>query len=133
MRRLFVDTAFLIALLDAQDYLHRRAASFDLRTTRLTTSDLVLTELLNSLGTTWLRGQAARYVLNWLDSRSVQVVHHNSLQYAEAVRFYEQRPDKHWSLTDCASFLIMERLGILDALTADRHFEQAGYTALLLD
>jgi predicted nucleic acid-binding protein len=39
--------------------------------------------------------------------------------------------DKSWSLTDCASFLIMEAMGIREALTYDNHFLQAGFTALL--
>lgn len=38
---------------------------------------------------------------------------------------------KHWSLTDCISFVVMQQRGIRQALTFDRHFEQAGYEALL--
>jgi hypothetical protein len=34
-------------------------------------------------------------------------------------------------LTDCTSFLVMEDRGIADALTADHHFEQAGFNVLL--
>lgn len=44
---------------------------------------------------------------------------------------FESRPDKHWSLTDCTSFVIMEEHGMTEALTADHHFQQAGFTALL--
>ena len=36
-----------------------------------------------------------------------------------------------WSLTDCISFMVMDDEGLKEALTADRHFEQAGFTALL--
>ena len=39
--------------------------------------------------------------------------------------------DKSWSLTDCASFLIMEEEGVTDALSHDRHFAQAGFQTLL--
>ena len=45
--------------------------------------------------------------------------------------FFEQRRDKEWSLTDCLSFLVMRDEGIAQALTGDKHFEQAGFTALL--
>ena len=47
------------------------------------------------------------------------------------IDLYQRRPDKGWSLTDCISFVVMERLKITDALTADHHFEQAGFNALL--
>jgi predicted nucleic acid-binding protein len=47
------------------------------------------------------------------------------------VTLYRQRPDKDWSLTDCISFVVMRERGITEALTADHHFEQAGFVALL--
>jgi len=37
------------------------------------------------------------------------------------------RPDKNWSLTDCITFVIMREAGLQEALTGDRHFEQAGF------
>ena len=37
----------------------------------------------------------------------------------------------YWSLTDCISFVVMRQYEIGEALTADRHFEQAGFTILL--
>jgi predicted nucleic acid-binding protein len=39
--------------------------------------------------------------------------------------------DKEWGLTDCISFVVMQEQGLTDALTADHHFEQAGFTILL--
>jgi len=44
---------------------------------------------------------------------------------------YISRPDKDWSLTDCISFVVMKERGLTGALTADHHFEQAGFVALL--
>jgi predicted nucleic acid-binding protein len=36
-----------------------------------------------------------------------------------------------WVLTDCISFIVMREYGLTDVLTADRHFEQAGFKILL--
>jgi uncharacterized protein len=50
---------------------------------------------------------------------------------ADGFRLFASRPDKEWSLTDCISFVVMQRDGITEALTGDKHFEQAGFVALL--
>jgi predicted nucleic acid-binding protein len=44
---------------------------------------------------------------------------------------YRSRPDQTWGLIDCVSFIVMREAGIVDSLTADKHFEQAGFRALL--
>ena len=46
---------------------------------------------------------------------------------------YRARTDKEWGLTDCISFVLMKNEGISEALTADIHFRQAGFTAILLE
>lgn len=52
--------------------------------------------------------------------------------FFQALDLYEDRPDKRWGLTDCISFVVMRENELFEALTADRHFEQAGFVALLL-
>jgi predicted nucleic acid-binding protein len=44
---------------------------------------------------------------------------------------YGERLDKEWSLTDCISFVVMHDHQLTEAATADHHFEQAGFRALL--
>ena len=51
----------------------------------------------------------------------------------QGLALYRARPDKDWGLTDCVSFVLMKQEGITEALTADVHFRQAGFTALLLE
>lgn len=50
--------------------------------------------------------------------------------YQAGFDLYATRPDKAWSLTDCISFGVMAERGLTEALTADRHFEQAGFRAV---
>ena len=52
--------------------------------------------------------------------------------FAEGLALFLSRPDKEWSLTDCISFVVMQNRGIRQAFTADRHFVQAGFEALLM-
>ena len=51
--------------------------------------------------------------------------------YARAFQLYSARPDKEWGLIDCVSFTLMQDRNISAALTADEHFLQAGFRALL--
>ena len=39
---------------------------------------------------------------------------------------------RKWGLADCVSFTVMRDYGITDALAADKHFNEAGFDALLL-
>lgn len=50
--------------------------------------------------------------------------------FEKGLELYAHRLDKGWSLTDCISFVVMQRAGVTDALTGDHHFEQAGFRAL---
>jgi len=40
--------------------------------------------------------------------------------------------DKEWGMTDCISFIVMQDMEIIDALTTDDHLRQAGFRALLI-
>jgi hypothetical protein len=56
---------------------------------------------------------------------------HPDLQFRDALSLYAERSDKDWGLTDCSSFQIMVRKRLTAAISYDRHFEQAGFQALL--
>jgi len=49
----------------------------------------------------------------------------------KSYQLYCFRADKEWGLTDCTSFVVMETVRMNRAFTADRHFEQAGFSILL--
>jgi predicted nucleic acid-binding protein len=135
MKTVFADAGYWIAVLNPADDLRTRAASLSnaLEPFQIVTSEMVVTEVLNSFSRreSAFRKAAAQFVKRSLDNPKIEVVPQTSDLFHQALDLYEQRADKAWSLTDCASFCIMQQRNILEALTHDRHFEQAGFIALL--
>jgi predicted nucleic acid-binding protein len=135
IRRVFADTSYWIALLNPRDELHRKALDVSERNPldEIVTSEMVLAELLNSFGDRGprLRQAAAKAVEALRSNRMVVIRSQTHEQFEAALLRYHEMADKSWSMTDCASFLIMEEEGIRAALTHDKHFMQAGFEALL--
>lgn len=135
MRKIFLDTAYLQALVDTRDSLHQSSVAItdELDIFLSVTSEMVLTELLNALSGRggYLRDAALDIVDKSHQDSSVEIIPQTSQLFTEALLFYRQRRDKSYSLTDCASMLIMRQQNLSDALTFDRHFQQEGFNALL--
>jgi predicted nucleic acid-binding protein len=135
MKGIFADTSYWIALLNPHDELHGRAVAVarSCADDQIVTTEMVLTELLNGFSDRGprLRLAATKAVNTLRSTPNVTVIPQTSDQFQRALARYEERIDKDWSLTDCASFLIMEAEGIEAALTHDQHFAQAGFQALL--
>ena len=135
MKSVFADADYWVALLHPREELHERAkqVSARLRPMRIVTSEMILVEVLNILGSRGeaIRGKASEAVRQLRENANVTVIPQTSSQFAEAFAFFSGHRDKEWSQTDCASFLTMREAGLTEALTYDRHFEQAGFTALL--
>ena len=131
----FADSGYWIALITPDDELHEKATALQtsLANRRIVTTQLVLNEVLNPRsGTTRQRRQAAVDLVERIDRNSrIFVEPQTPAQFEESFGRFRQRLDKEWSITDCASFLVMERLRIRQALTGDRHFTQAGFFAML--
>ena len=133
MKVVFADTRYWVAILNPKDQLHKRATevSKSLGQVRILTSEMVLDELLAALSKPPIRRMAIQSVENILANPNVEVVPQTSLQFREAFEMYKSRADKEWSLTDCASFVLMKSRSITEALAHDNHFVQANFTALL--
>lgn len=135
MRVVFADAGYWIALANPRDHLHTLASQWSrhLEGYRIVTSESVLVEVLNGFAESGLllRTRAAAATHAILEDPDVEVVPQTQQLFRYALSLYCDRPDKSWSLTDCASFRIMEERKISEALTHDRHFEQCGFRALL--
>jgi predicted nucleic acid-binding protein len=98
----------------------------------MVTTRWVLTELANALGDSPIRVAAGRFLQRIEGDASFQIVHDSDGLYERGLALFASRPDKAWSLTDCISFVVMADMDLTEAVTRDRHFEQAGFRALLV-
>lgn len=137
MPLLFGDTSGWGNLVDPTQPFHSVAASL-YRTARqhgrmVVTTNYVLVELV-ALLTNPLRiprPATLAFIEGLKTSPYVEIVHIDFVLAEEAWLLLRSRQDKEGSLVDCASFVVMTRRGIMDALTTDHHFEQAGFVRLL--
>jgi predicted nucleic acid-binding protein len=132
MNALFADTSYYLALLSADDEFHEIAVQLSIQLRRpIVVTEFVLLEIGNSLSSVKERRLFIELLPYLRADQAVQIVPASSDLFQSGYELYCRREDKNWSLTDCTSFFVMERLRLSEALTTDRHFEQAGFTALL--
>lgn len=128
----FADTYFYVALARTGDAGHADTRAFAERFKgQIVTTQWVLSEVGASLASPSERPTFISLVEHAELSRRTEVIEASSTQFSAGLDLYRQRPDKAWSLVDCISFAVMTGRGLTDALTADRHFEQAGFNAVL--
>ena len=131
MRILFADTYYFLARLNRDDQHHERVIEFSKTLeAKLITTDWVLMEVVDGLSSSDKREQLREYIGHLRNSPSVEVVDATRELFDRALDFFHRHSDKEWSLTDCTSFVVMRDRGITEALTGDRHFEQAGFVPL---
>jgi predicted nucleic acid-binding protein len=128
----FADTSYYVALVNPHDEHHEAAQVLTEQLEgSIITTDWVLTELGNFL----CKGKNRLLFLSLLtdlrDDPSVLIISFDQSYYELGLDLFARRPDKDWSLTDCVSFVVMERQHLHEALTTDHHFEQAGFRKLL--
>jgi predicted nucleic acid-binding protein len=132
MNAVFADTFYFMALLNTRDAAHARAVAVAKTLQgQLITTAWVLTELADAMSSPANRREFLSALDDLRTNPFVQIIPPEAALFDEGVRRFGNRLDKEWSLTDCISFVVMERLGITEALTGDHHYEQAGFVALL--
>lgn len=135
MRRVFADTYYWIALLNAKDQGHARARAVgaSLQGAMLVISQEILSEVLTYFSRHGhaVRQSAVTFVRSILSDVTIEVRPQSDATFMAGLTLYESRPDKEYSLTDCISMLAMREAGITEILTHDDHFTQEGFVKLL--
>lgn len=136
-RRVLLDTSFIVALQNRSDPRHERAKSLDRELLNERSLSMLHWGILLEIADGYARVERRSKGLQLLEKLETEdrylIWPLTEPLLRDGLTLYRARPDKDWSLTDCISFELMKREGIAEALTADKHFRQAGFTALLLE
>lgn len=131
----FLDTNGWLTLLNASERLHSEAIQRWLelvrRGNRIVLTDWVIAETGNGLARSQKKVQFVKVVEQMMDAPSVEIISVDRGLLRRALSDYAKYTDKSWGLVDCASFIVMQDRGIIEAFTCDRDFQQAGFTCLL--
>lgn len=131
----FLDASYAIALSSQRDQYHPQALALarqlGRRRVSLVTTRAVVLEIGNALSKLRYRDAAVALLEALERDASIDIVPITKPLYDQALTLFAGQHDKEWGLTDCISFVVMRDRGIAEALTADEHFRQAGFRALL--
>src|SRR5438270_9976732 len=113
MTRTFLDTSFVIALVNDKDEYFQTARDLlpIYQRESLVTTDAVLFEIGNALAKDFKK-EALRIIKTLRDAKGTEVVEIDSTLFYEGLSLYEKYQDKKWGLVDCISFVVMTKRGI---------------------
>lgn len=131
MNTVFLDTSYILALELVQDQHHAAAIQHWQRAQtalpRLVTTSYVFDEVVTFFNSRGYHAKAAQVGNNLLRSPSAQLIHVDEQLFDSGWTYFQRYRDKQFSLTDCISFVVMQKLGITTAWAFDNHFTQAGF------
>jgi len=96
----------------------------------LVTTEAVLLEIGNGLARKF-KAEAIEIIENFIAADEVRIVPLDAELFEKSLTLYKSHQDKAWGLVDCSSFIVMRELGIVDVLTVDHDFKQAGFNTLM--
>jgi predicted nucleic acid-binding protein len=130
----FIDTCGFFAVLSPHDRDHSAAIQWMISFGELTpivTTDYILDETVTLLQSRRQQHLIEPWLTNILKSNNCRIEWMNAERFEQVRSFFSKHADKDWSFTDCFSFCVMNERQIEQSLASDRHFQQAGFSALL--
>jgi uncharacterized protein len=130
---MLLDTSGLLILADNAEPQHSAAVEFLAAAFVVVTHNYVIDEWVALATRRRLpRAQMLEFIRVIETTPEIKLVFVDRELHTAALDLLRQRLDKEWTLCDAVSFVLMQRLNLQEALTTDHHFEQAGFTRLLL-
>ncbi len=129
MKKLFVDTSFLVAFFNKGDAHHLDAREWvqDEEKSIFVITDYIFNEFLTVLLARRNKDLSVRAGETILSDPNIRLLRINDEVFEKAWTVYRMYEDKEWSLTDCTSYVLMKTLLIDTALSFDEHFHQFGF------
>ena len=132
MDSVFVDTSAYYAIFDRSDKNHLKAKRFlETNMLPLFTSNLVVVEFVNLVNARRGHEEALKIGKKFYEEDLSAIVNITSEDEKRAWQIFRKYSDKNFSLTDCTSFAVMERLGVKKAFAFDIHFIQYGKISVI--
>lgn len=132
---IYVDTSGFYAMLVRTDNKHaavlRILKEARRRKRHFVSSDYVLDETATLFKARGLAHLLEPFFSKLDESRAFRIEWTDSERFRECRAFFLKHSDQEWSFTDCLSFCVMKQFRLLDALTKDAQFQQAGFNVLL--
>ena len=132
IKRAFLDTGAIYSLVDARDFDHELVkAVYNDPSFHFITHKLILVEAFSLITKRLNKKSAVKVMRNLRESPRITVVPMTDdlleMSWLRCVKY----EDKEWDWIDCCSFEVMREMRIMEALSLDRHFQQAGYKLLI--
>lgn len=129
---MFLDTSGLMCLFDRRDRRHSSSLRhFENAQVRLVHNYVYAEFIALAIARKAPRLSALDFVDALNDDPGVETIWVSEALHSRGMTLLRERADKAWSLCDSISFVLMSERHIIEALTTDHNFEQAGYIRLL--
>ncbi|MGK7918835.1 MAG: type II toxin-antitoxin system VapC family toxin [Trichodesmium sp.] len=124
---IFVDTSAWFSSVVPSDSCYLAATAWISGNTQpLLTTDYVVDETLTLLKARRENSRAISLGDAFFSGNLVTIYYLTEVDIQLTWQVFRQFSDKDWSFTDCSSKVVMEKLGVTQAFSFDRHFRQFG-------
>ena len=129
--RIFLDTSGLIALSDEKDKNHIRAKDYlkekVQKGARFVVGKNILVEYIDGVTKRVGKEKGIEELDRIYNSKLLVIEAFSEADWDKALRYFRKYKDQQIDLTDCLSFVIMERLDMKTAFTFDNDFKTHGF------
>ena len=127
---IFIDSNAFIALWNTDHSFHKTALTVSSNLSQdkqqLITTNFVVAETFTILAMRVKKSLAIKFGKEF-NSQNIPIVYINEEYHQKAWKIFQKIKDKNVSFADCASFAVMEHLGITKAFSFDDDFQKYGF------